>query len=205
MLIIVTCKADLHELGDLINLQRHSHSKTCKKNGHKICRFNFPLFPMPRTMILEPLSESSLDDIQKTQIKKDYEKIQQLLPNSKCEEQMDFGEFLVRLSLTEEQYVLAIQFSLKRDTLFLKRNPSEVRINNYNCDLLKAWQANMDIQFILDPYACAVYILSYITKGQRGMSTLLQKACEEANSGNKDHAIKVRHTVSVTNFLMPLS
>jgi hypothetical protein len=44
----------------------------------------------------------------------------------------------------------------------------------------KAWQANMDIQFVLDPYACAVYILSYITKGQRGMSKLLRKACEEA-------------------------
>ena len=107
----VTSKADLHELGDLINLQRHSHSKTCKKNGHKICRFNFPLFPMPRTMILEPLSEISLDDIQKTQIKKDYEKIQQLLANYKCDEQIEFGEFLVRLSLTEEQYVLAIQAS----------------------------------------------------------------------------------------------
>ena len=38
----------------------------------------------------------------------------------------------------------------------------------------------MDIQFILDPYACAVYILSYITKAQRGMSKLLRKACEEA-------------------------
>ena len=38
----------------------------------------------------------------------------------------------------------------------------------------------MDIQYVLDPYACAVYILSYITKGQRGMSELLRKACEEA-------------------------
>ena len=51
----------------------------------------------------------------------------------------------------------------------------------------------MDIQFILDLYACAVYILSYITKGQRGMSTLLQKACGEANSGNKDNANKVKY------------
>jgi len=59
--------------------------------------------------------------------------------------------------------------------------------------LLKAWQANLDIQFILDPYACAVYILSYITKGQRGMSKLLRKASEEASSGNNDIINKVRH------------
>ena len=56
---------------------------------------------------------------------------------------------------------MGVRYSLKRDTLLLKRTPAEIRINSYNSDLLKAWQANMDIQYILDPYACAVYILSY--------------------------------------------
>ena len=46
---------------------------------------------------------------------------------------------------------------------------------------------------MLDPYACAVCILSYITKGQRGMSKLLRKACEEAKEGNKNIVSKVRH------------
>ena len=40
----------------------------------------------------------------------------------------------------------------------------------------------MDIQYVLDPYACATYILSYITKGQRGMSRLLEKV---RHIGNK--------------------
>ena len=44
----------------------------------------------------------------------------------------------------------------------------------------------MDKQFVLDPYACATYILSYITKGQRGMSRLLEKA-------SKDVTNKIRH------------
>lgn len=64
--------------------------------------------------------------------------------------------------------------------------PSVIRINIYNTNLLEAWQANMDIQYVLDPYACATYILSYITKGERGMRKLLEKASEEAKSGNKD-------------------
>ena len=51
----------------------------------------------------------------------------------------------------------------------------------------------MDIQFVLDPYACAVYILSHITKGQRGMSKLLRKASEAAKEGNKNIVNKVRH------------
>lgn len=50
----------------------------------------------------------------------------------------------------------------------------------------------MDIQFILDPYACAVYIVSYISKGQRGMSNLLRHACEEARTSNSDIRQQVR-------------
>ncbi|XP_078383037.1 uncharacterized protein LOC144665645 [Oculina patagonica] len=185
----VACMVDSDELGDLVNLQRHRHSKTCKKQGHKICRFNFPLPPMPRTMILEPLN----DENEKCTEKKNYEKVSELLDNLKYDEEMNFEEFLQKLGLTEEEYIMALRYSLKRDTLLLKRSPSEIRINNYNSDLLKAWQANMDIQYILDPYACAVYILSYITKGQRGMSKLLRRASEEASSGNKDIMNKVRH------------
>ncbi len=106
---------------------------------------------------------------------------------------MNFSEFLEKLNLSENQYIEAIRLSLKHNTLLLKRSPAEIRINCYNPDLLKAWKANMDIQFVLDPYACAVCILSYITKGQRGMSKLLRKACQEAKEGNKNIVNKVRH------------
>lgn len=51
----------------------------------------------------------------------------------------------------------------------------------------------MDIQYELDPDACATYILPSITKEQRGRSRLLKRASEEANSGNEDTANRVRH------------
>ena len=41
----------------------------------------------------------------------------------------------------------------------------------------------MDIQFVLDIYACAMYIVSYISKTQKGISELLQTACTEATEG----------------------
>ena len=172
------------EMEDLVNLQLHRHAKTCKKAGHKICRFNFPLPPMPRTMILTPLEKSCYDEENQKNVKGNAEKIKDLLDNMKYGEEITFEDFLNNLQLTEESYILAIRHSLKRVTLCLKRAPSEIRINNYNSVLLKAWRANMDIQYVLDPYACATYILSYITKGQRGMSRLLEKASEEAQSGN---------------------
>ena len=58
----VSCKADSDGLSDLVNLQTHKHSKTCTKKGRPICRFNLLLPPMPRTMILEPLCETDLDE-----------------------------------------------------------------------------------------------------------------------------------------------
>ena len=51
----------------------------------------------------------------------------------------------------------------------------------------------MEIQYALDPYACATYTLSYITKGQQGMSRLLEKASEKAKAGNKNITNRVRH------------
>ena len=189
----VLCKADSDDLNDLVNLQRHKHSKTCKKKGHPVCRFNFPLPPMPRTMILEPLSELDLEENEAKELKEALGRIRSLLNSINADKTMTFVDFLEKLGLSEQKYTKALRLSLKHTTLLLKRSPSEIRINCYNPHLLKAWQANMDIQFVLDPYACAVYILSYITKGQRGMSKLLRKACEEAKEGNKNIVNKVRH------------
>jgi len=88
------------------------------------------------------------------------------------------------LQLDYDSYKLAIRFSLKMATTFIKRSPSEIRVNNYNVHTLQAWRANHDIQFILDIYACASYITSYIAKEERGMSDLLRNACEKARLKN---------------------
>ena len=51
---------------------------------------------------------------------------------------------------------------------------------------------DMDIQFLLDVYACAVYIVNYISKAQKGMSELLREACTEARKGNSSVKQQVR-------------
>ena len=68
------------ELTDLI--------KTCKKKGHNACRFNFPLPPMPRTMILVPLSETDLEENVADKLKKDLVRICSLLDSIKADETM---------------------------------------------------------------------------------------------------------------------
>ena len=69
-------------------------------------------------------------------------------------------------------------------------------MNNYNPACLSAC---MDIQFVVDVYACAVYMVTYISKAQKGMSELLQQACTEANEENSSIKQQVRDIGKVLN------
>ena len=95
-------------------------------------------------------------------------------------------EFLHIVNLDLDAYILAIRSNLKTDTVFLKRSPNELRVNNFNDHCLKAFRSNMDTQFILNIYGCAAYITSYVAKSARDMSELLKKACDEAKLGNSN-------------------
>ena len=53
----LTCNTDNEKTANLVGLQSHKHSRTCRKKGKPICRFGFPLPPLPRTMLLYPLKE----------------------------------------------------------------------------------------------------------------------------------------------------
>lgn len=182
----VTCKKD-DSIPDLINYQTHRHARTCRKKGKPVCRFNFPMPPLPKTMILSPHL-----DVETSQHEKNYQKIVDTLNNMKSGVNIGFSEFLSSLEMNVEEYVLAIRSNLKAPRVFLKRDPCEIRINSYNSVMLKSWEANLDIQYILDPYACAAYIVSYISKGQRGMSNLLYNACKEAKANESDIRNQVR-------------
>jgi len=57
--------------------------------------------------------------------------------------------------MDEHRYIMAVRSGIDRPTVFLKRELKDAFINAYNPKLAKAWKANMDIQFILDPYACS--------------------------------------------------
>lgn len=92
------------------------------------------------------------------------------------------------LAAVPEQYLEAME----KSTVILKREPTEVLINYYNPGLLQLWQANMDIQYVTDPWACAMYILSYISKAEKQMGDLLKQAAKEVMD-NDDIRKQLRH------------
>ena len=100
----VTCQKPniSNEMEELVNLQMHRHAKTCKKAGHKICRFNFPLPLMPRSMILTPLENSCFDGQKQKKIKENADKIKEVLDSMKYSEDIIFDDFLNKLQSIEE-------------------------------------------------------------------------------------------------------
>ena len=92
-----------------------------------------------------------------------------------------------------EEYIKCIRSSLNAPKVFLKRKPNEMRINLFNGKILLAWKPNLDIQIVLEPYGCASYIVGFISKSQRGLSTQLDAAAKEARKGNFDLKKQVRH------------
>ncbi len=146
---------------------------------------------MKSTQILYPFDDGTSETVIRNK-KELWKDIKNKLDDLKEGKDITFDQLLKELDVSEHDYVLAIRSSINCPTIFLKRTPNELRINNYNSACLHAWRANMDIQFVLDVYACAMYIVSYISKAQIGMSELLRKACAEAREGNANIKQQVR-------------
>ena len=84
--------------------------------------------------------------------------------------------------LSLEQYISALEVSTKGSVVILKRKPTECNINNYNAPVMLAWQANMDIQYVLNAYACVMYVASYMMKTEKAMGELLKRVAAEART-----------------------
>ena len=173
-----------------------------------VCRFKFPRFPLDKTTLVFPINkDTSEKEVFKMKsdllhLKKYLARKTSRNMESKEDEeswkkfkQMNFYDFLEDLGMFEnipanlnnlkkkeiarERYLNALSADIKGSSyVYLKREPKDVFINNYNKKLMPILQANHDIQYVNDHFACANYITSYLTKNESGMSKLL-KLCEE--------------------------
>ena len=106
---------------------------------------------------------------------------------------INFEQILSELKISYQTYILALRSTIKKKKVFLKRNLREIFINNYMNQLVHVWKANHDIQYVLDPYSCVIYICDYLMKNNKGMSMLLENAAKEARKGNMNLKQSVRH------------
>ena len=200
----ITCRRNKEEMEQLYTLQFHKHTGSCKRmlQDKTVCRFGIPYFPMPRTVILDELPDEELNDDELESFPGHLERIMEKLGLVASEMMRNpnvsqsFEEFLAGIGIPYETYERVIRTTLKRSKIFLRRDLKDIRTNAFNEEILERHRANMDLQFVLDPYACVHYILDYINKSNRGMSRLLKQVIEEQRQGNMTHRQKLYRIAS---------
>ena len=176
--------AELHEIVNSVQTHSKRHSKSCQKKGTK-CRYNFPRPPSERTFIIK---QGDKDDNDKSD---PVQKAQDLLTTVKGAvtdnvNYHDTRKLFEDLKITQKEFEDANNMIAKRDDVILKRNPQDSWVNQYNPSLLRAWNANMDIQYVCNEFACIAYVVSYISKSEKEMGMLLAQTQAEMKDGNED-------------------
>ena len=93
-------------------------------------------------------------------------------------------ELLEKANVDPDEYMSALAMSTKGSVVVLKcklNELNECNINNYNVPIMLAWQANMDLRYVLNAYACVMYFASYIMK-TRAMGELLKQVASESRT-----------------------
>lgn len=165
-LIDSLCSVKAVDLPDHYANQVHKHTFTCFKRGEKSCRFNIPYWPMDETRILLPLPA---DDGRRNQLKKQANEIHGVLETRSFD---TFRQFLDDCKCTFDHYLDVIRSSITRPTVLVKRSMTELWTNTFNPWIASVLQSNMDLQLILDEYSCAAYVVEYVNKTNRGISSL---------------------------------
>ncbi|XP_061883615.1 uncharacterized protein LOC133634970 [Entelurus aequoreus] len=203
----VTCElpsADdtLSEVVSSVQLHSKRHSKSCRKNNTK-CRFNFPKPISARTFICkipecvcpkkatgtesECLPENRPKCTCLDKDKKMRKEVAQMIMEKvmdAMEREEPFGsveELFASVGINQDVFELAYWRLETKNKVVYRRGVNDTWVNQYNKNLLKCWNANMDISFVTDAYAVVIYIIKYITKAENEIGLLLSNALKEAN------------------------
>ncbi|XP_038132696.1 uncharacterized protein LOC119777756 isoform X2 [Cyprinodon tularosa] len=158
-------------------LQKHSksHTKTCFKSLNSGCRFGFPKPVATKTMIVR---SNDLADVDAAKNK--LRPLMNLLHQPEAAS-LTVQQILSRCNLTMSEYQECLQAINKKTVVILKRDPKDCWINNYNPHLLEAWDANIDVSFVVNAYSCIQYLTKYITKKESGLSDYLKTVIDNSD------------------------
>ena len=171
-------------------MQQHKHSTYCKRSGK--CRFNFPHPPTTRTLIAtEGESEEAIKAATDT-----LKKVKKVLTET---QDLTLDALLRKAEVSHSDYEMALNTTSKGSKIVIRRDPCDCNINNYNPSILLAWQANMDIQYVMDAYACVMYVASYMMKHEKSMSELLRTVANEVRTQEINKQLRKVGTTFLTH------
>lgn len=180
---IPTDDEDLSKL--VTNLETHSHSAYCRRNGS--CRFGFPKAPSPRTVI----SRVPTDEVDVVQtIKQSQLILAKVYDALETDVNASMDELLQKANVTEEELVKSLKIARKGKNIILKRSPKDTFTNGCSHDILQLWQANIDFQYVLDAYSTVMYVVGYMMKSEKAMGELLKRVAKECRDDDISTQLK---------------
>ena len=184
------------ELRNLVeSLQVHCHPQSCRRKTG--CRINYPKPPSPSTLITHEPQDNCQQQINFAV--KVLTRVKEVLQKKDLPPGVTLNELLTVAHVTIDDYTKALSISKFGQSVILKRQPYEQNVNCYSPAILKAWQANMDIQYVVNANACVMYIASYVLKAEKGMGELLKQAAKELQQGNTRQQLNKLGSVFLTN------
>ena len=179
------------------SVQKHSHSAYCRKKGS--CRFKFPRPPCTKTLLAREPDDDEESEEKQSKAQTLLLRVHDVLTDADTPTDISMEDLLSQAKTTEEEYMNALSYSKKGNNVVLQRTPAEQCINGYNPTILKAWQANIDVQYILDAYACVMYIAAYMTKSEQAMGELLKQVSKECRDDDIRSKLKRLGSVFLNN------
>ena len=201
-------------------VNQHKHTKACRKYSTN-CRFDFPKFPVWKTIIARPntgvsnkekdnyakilhdVREKLLDDEAINRIMNGFKKESE----SEHEYQQKREERIKQLLSTAgykserdfEMYLEALSYSKKGYSIILERDIDEIYVNSYNSEWILAWNGNIDLQICLDFFAVITYITEYFTKDDTGTLEVLVNALKNTDYDSLKDRMKLLKDTFITH------
>jgi hypothetical protein len=105
---------------------------------------------------------------------------------------ISFEDFINQLNLNFATYIEFLCNRLTKPILFLKRHMKDIKTSAYEIKATTLWEANTDIQFILDPYTTKSYCTSYLKTFNKTITNEFQTIIKKCENENFDANLKVR-------------
>ena len=151
------------ELCDLVSkVEKHRHSATCRRHGK--CHFCYPCTPSSETVTARQSTATTHPEERDEHMVKALAAVRDVLDDKDTPEDISMHELLLKAGVSCDMYLCGLKICSTGNRVVMKRKPSESWINTYNPDVIRVWRANMDLEYILDPYACVMYIAAYMLK-----------------------------------------
>ena len=105
------------------------------------------------------------------------------------------SEILTYLGVYVDTYYSALEISEDTDfQIHLRRSPNSCFVNNYFQLVLKAWDANMDMQSVINEYKAISYICAYLSKTEDSYSNAMKQALTDSMEKSRNNFHQMRAT-----------